>query len=75
MAVVVVSTILGVLVGVAWPVYMLLGGKKKFYGKPNEITIPERVDSILHLLKIGPLIASVVILSDVSDVVVVFRMI
>ena len=66
LAVVVISTIIGVLIGIAWPAYMLTCGKPKFYGKPNAITIPERVDSILHILKLGALIASVVILNDVS---------
>lgn len=68
LAVVVISSIFGVLVGIMWPIYMLSAGKKKFYGKPNEITIPERVDSIVHMVKLGPLIASVSILSDVSSV-------
>ena len=68
LAVVVVSTIIGVFVGIAWPTYMLICGKQRFYGKPNEITIPERIDSILHIVKLGPLIASVVILSGVSIV-------
>lgn len=66
LAVVVVSTIIGVFVGIAWPIYMLVCGKKMFYGKPNAITVPERVDFVLHMLKYGPLIASVVILNDVS---------
>lgn len=65
LAVVVISSILGVLVGIIWPVYMLVCGKQRFYGKPNEITIPERFDSILHVMKLGPLIASVVVLSDI----------
>ena len=66
LAVVVISTIFGCFVGIFWPCFMLTWGKPKFYGKPNEITIPERIDSIIHIVKIGPLIASVVILSDVS---------
>jgi hypothetical protein len=66
LAVVVVSSIIGFFIGIVWPICMLFCLKPKFYGKPNEITIPERFDALLHLAKMAPLIASVVILSDVS---------
>lgn len=66
LAVVVVSCIIGFFVGIVWPLCMLICLKKKHYGKPLEITIPERIDSVLHLAKMIPLIVSVVILGDVS---------
>ena len=66
LAVVVVSSIIGFFIGIVWPLCMLLCLKKKFYGKPLEITVPERIDALLHIAKMIPLIISVVVLSDVS---------
>lgn len=66
LAVVVVSCIIGFFIGIVWPLCMLMCLKKNFYGKPLEITVPERIDALLHIAKMIPLIISVTVLSDVS---------
>jgi len=66
LAVVVISAILGGFAGILWPILMLTVLKKKYHGKVHpEVSLMDRIDPCIHIVKIAPLIAAIVLVGNV----------
>lgn len=67
LAVVVISSILGFITGIAWPIALLTVFKKYHYNQLAPLNFMDFFDPISHLLKLAPFIAAVVLIGKVEN--------
>lgn len=63
----IITSILGILTGVVWPILLLTSLRPAHYNKVSSLHVMDYFDPVSHLLKLAPTVAAVILIGKVCN--------